>query len=91
MKRSICTVLAAVMLAFVFATAASAETFSDVKADRWSYQDIDYAVHKGYLKGVGGGRFDPEGACTRAMVVTVLYRVEGEPKVTAKSPFTDVP
>ncbi len=91
MKRFICTVLAAVMLTVVFTATASAETFSDVKADRWSYQDISYAVEKGYLKGVGGGLFDPEGACTRAMVVTVLYRVEGEPKVTAKSPFTDVP
>ncbi|MBQ7474931.1 MAG: S-layer homology domain-containing protein, partial [Clostridia bacterium] len=45
----------------------------------------------GYMKGVGGDLFDPEGSLTRAMVATVLWRREGEPKPTAPSGFSDVP
>ena len=91
-KRIISALLTVIFLAFAISvTAAPSASFIDVEADRWSYSDIAYAVEKGFLKGVGGGRFAPEEACTRAMVVTVLYRAEGEPQVTARSPFTDVP
>ncbi len=93
-ERIISVILAAVIFSFIIATAASASpsvSFTDVEQDRWSYSDIEYAVNKGYLKGVGGGLFAPEEACTRAMVVTVLYRAEKEPAVTANSQFVDVP
>ncbi len=65
--------------------------FSDVGADRWSASSIEYAVKEGYMKGVGGGLFDPEGPLTRAMVATVLWRREGSPAPTAPGGFTDVP
>ena len=65
--------------------------FSDVTEDRWSYGSINYAVENGYMQGVGGGKFDPTGSLTRAMVATVLWRREGSPKPTAPSGFSDVP
>ena len=44
------------------------------------------------MYGVGNGRFNPTGDVTRAMLVTILYRVEGSPSVEGMSnPFTDVP
>ncbi|MGM9640478.1 MAG: S-layer homology domain-containing protein, partial [Faecousia sp.] len=43
------------------------------------------------MKGVGGGKFNPNGKTTRAMLVTTLYRMAGEPEVAELSTFTDVP
>ena len=44
------------------------------------------------MNGVSGDRFDPKGAMTRAMLVTVLYRLAGEPDVSGlENPFSDVP
>ncbi|MBQ1503665.1 MAG: S-layer homology domain-containing protein, partial [Clostridia bacterium] len=94
MKR-LCFFLAAVMIASVFASALpsyAAETgFSDVEEGRWSAASIEYAVKNGYMNGVGGGKFDPEGSLTRAMVATVLWRREESPAPSAPSGFSDVP
>ncbi|MBR3416673.1 MAG: S-layer homology domain-containing protein [Clostridia bacterium] len=95
MKKIISLFIAAIMFAAALAAAitVSAETagFSDVEADRWSAASIEYAVKNGYLNGVGGGLFDPEGLLTRAMVATVLWRREGSPVPAAPSGFSDVP
>ncbi len=92
MKKLTCTILAAVMLASCVTVVSAVKTgFSDVAEDRWSAASIKYAVDNGYMKGVGGDKFDPEGSLTRAMVATVLWRREGEPKPTAPSGFVDVP
>ena len=93
MKKTISLLLAAVMIAAAFAAVpVSAEAaFSDVEDGRWSAASIEYAVKNGYMNGVGGGRFDPEGSLTRAMVATVLWRREGSPAPTAPSGFSDVP
>ncbi|MBR4661328.1 MAG: S-layer homology domain-containing protein, partial [Clostridia bacterium] len=72
--RSLSFFLALVML-FSFAaplTVGAKTLYSDVEAGRWSEGSIEYASENGYMQGVGGGRFDPEGSMTRAMVVTVL-------------------
>ena len=93
MKRLLCAILAVLMLAGTLAIAANAAgvDFKDVPKDRWSYQYVRYATDKGYLKGVGGGLFDPEGTTTRAMVVTVLWRRDGSPATAWRSDFKDVP
>ncbi|MBQ7474523.1 MAG: S-layer homology domain-containing protein, partial [Clostridia bacterium] len=92
MKRFLSIVFALLMLASCVTVAAAVKTgFSDVAEDRWSSASIRYAVGKGYMKGVGGDRFDPEGSLTRAMVATVLWRREGSPAPTAPSGFVDVP
>ena len=64
--------------------------FVDVKKSDWFYDEVQYAVSNGLFNGVGNDKFDPNGSMTRAMLVTVLYRLEGEPAVRGTSPFTDV-
>ena len=57
----------------------------------WAHDGIDYAIRNNLMNGVASNRFDPEGSMTRAMLVTVLYRAEGEPSVEGlKNPFKDV-
>ena len=94
MKKLLSAILATIMLAGAIAAAipagAAKIVFSDVGADRWSAASIGYAVENGYMNGVGGGLFDPEGPLTRAMVATVLWRREGSPAPSAPSGFDDV-
>ncbi|MBR7032574.1 MAG: S-layer homology domain-containing protein [Clostridia bacterium] len=94
MKKIISLFIAIVMLAAAIAVAlpvSAKSVFSDVEDGRWSASSISYAVNNGYMNGVGGGKFDPTGSLTRAMVATVLWRREGSPKPTAPSGFSDVP
>lgn len=66
--------------------------FNDVKVNDWFYSDVEYVYYSRMMNGVGNGNFDPYGTCTRAMVVTVLYRLQEEPDVSSLScPFKDVP
>ncbi|MBQ1502656.1 MAG: S-layer homology domain-containing protein, partial [Clostridia bacterium] len=86
MKKLISVLLAAIMLTAVSVVAlpaSAASAFSDVENGRWSAPSIKYAVQSGYMNGVGGDKFDPEGSLTRAMVATVLWRREKSPAPTA--------
>ena len=95
MKKALSFLLAAIMLAAILASALPASSAAadpvDVSLDRWSYSSVMYAINNNYMKGVGGGRFDPEGSLTRAMVATVLWRRQGSPSPAAPSGFSDVP
>ncbi len=64
--------------------------FIDVKESDWFYNDVKYAYENNLMLGVGEKLFEPNGSVTRAMLVTVLYRKEGEPSVTNVSTFADV-
>ncbi len=91
MKKILSMILAFMMVfGAVIAAYADGSPFSDVKETRWSYGAINYAVEKGYMNGIGDGKFDPAGSMTRGMVVTVLYRREGSPEVTFRNDFSDV-
>ena len=68
----------------------AALVFSDIPANEWYVDAVDYAVENGLMNGVGGGKFEPEGSMTRAMLVTVLWRYAGEP-MEGENTFTDVP
>ena len=57
--------------------------YSDVKATDWYLKAVKYALDAGLMNGVGSG-FAPNGALTRGMLVTVLYRMAGSPKVEGK-------
>lgn len=70
--------------------AAATSSFSDVPGNEWYAPYVQYAYDNGLMNGVGGGRFDPQGSTTRAMVVTILYRISGSPSTSAYS-FGDVP
>ena len=66
--------------------------FWDVKESDWFYDAVRYVAYNEYMKGTSSSRFEPNGSMTRAMLVTVLYRMVGEPDVKDLSmPFTDVP
>ena len=54
--------------------AASGASFADVPADSYYAQAVAWAIENGITAGVGGGRFDPNATCTRAQIVTFLYR-----------------
>ena len=64
---------------------------TDVPETAWYHDAVDYMMAKGLMGGVSATTFDPEGTLTRAQLVTVLYRIEGEPEVDGKHQFTDVP
>ena len=63
--------------------------FSDVGPNDWFYDAVLYAVDNGLMNGVGGDLFAPNAPTTRAMIVTILYRMEGEPDVEGLPPFSD--
>ena len=65
-------------------------TFADVDDAAWYAAFVKEATEKGYMNGVGNNKFNPDGTCTRAMVVTVLYRVAGQPAVGGPASFTDL-
>ena len=65
--------------------------FKDVKGGAWYEDAVYYAAYHGIMGGVGTGKFDPEGTTTRAMLVQVLYNMEGKPDVSSvQTPFTDI-
>ena len=64
--------------------------FVDVPQKAWYVEAVNYAVQNGLMNGVGNDQFNPEGSMTRAMLVTVLWRYEGEPEA-GKNTFSDVP
>ena len=65
------------------------ETFKDVKKNDWYYEAVEYVANKGLMNGTGNDEFTPDANTTRGMIVTILYRLEGSPKVSM-STFTDV-
>ena len=65
-------------------------SFTDVPESAWYYEWVARAVQIGLFSGMSETEFAPESHMTRAMLVTVLYRMDGEPAVTSKAPFTDV-
>lgn len=65
--------------------------FSDISStSAWQKRTVRYVVEKGLMNGTGSGKFNPYGEFNRAQMVTILYRLEGEPKVSGKSNFTDL-
>lgn len=64
--------------------------FIDVKESDWFYEAVKYAVEYGLLAGTGESTFSPHEPMTRAMLVTVLHRLEGSPEATDTNSFTDV-
>ncbi len=65
--------------------------FSDVAVNAWYHDSVEFVVAFGLMEGMGGKTFAPEGNMTRAQLVTVLYRLVGEPEVDGMvNPFTDV-
>ena len=64
--------------------------FTDVPAGSWYYDDVAWAYENSLMNGTGATTFSPNLTTTRAMIVTILYRLEDQPAVSAACPFTDV-
>ena len=75
----------------VSAPEAPAFPFTDVALTDSFYDDVKFVYDHDIMNGVSDTKFDPCGTLTRGMVVTILYRLEGEPEVEWKGVFTDVP
>lgn len=70
-------------------TAKTAATFTDLTQD-WYKDAVAWAVEKGIVNGVGNNKFAPNETCTRAQIVTMLWRLNGSQKVTPTINFTDL-
>ena len=68
----------------------SAMPFTDVKAGSYYYDAVLWAVEQGITKGTSDTAFSPNASCTRAQIVTFLWRANGSPAVSGNSAFTDV-
>ena len=64
--------------------------FEDCTEDDWFYPDIIYVAANGIMRGTGSGEFSPDVLTTRGMLVTMLYRLDGEPEVSGSCRFSDV-
>ena len=69
---------------------ASRLPFTDVSTSDWFYDDVKFVYENGLFSGTDSRSFSPSASMTRAMLVTVLYRLEGEPAVAGRSSFADV-
>ena len=67
------------------------QIFKDVPVDAYYYEAVKWAAEKGITGGVGNGRFAPNDPCTRAQIVTFLWRAAGSPTPKNMSSFADVP
>lgn len=66
--------------------------FTDVKPGDWCYDAVQYVYDNGLMAGTSAYTFTPGGATTRGMIVTILYRMEGQPSIAGESgAFADVP
>lgn len=65
--------------------------FADVATDAYYYEAVKWAAEQGITGGTGGGLFSPDSTCTRAQIVTFLWRAAGSPEPKAMSGFSDVP
>ena len=90
MKKIISLILSTVMLLSTVITV-NAASFKDVKSSDWYYSSVNYVADKGIMNGTSNTKFSPKASLTRAMGVTLLYRVAGSPSVAGVNiPFTDV-
>ena len=64
--------------------------FTDVEENGWYHTGVDFMVKNGFMNGVADDAFDVDGNLIRAQLVTILYRIAGEPESTATNPFADV-
>lgn len=65
--------------------------YTDLDRNAWYHDGIHYCIEHGLMQGIGNNKFDPNGTTTRAMIVTILWRLEGSPVVNYAMDFEDVP
>lgn len=89
-KKTVSFLLAlAVLLTLTVSACAVGDGFSDVMENAPYREAVNWCRENGIMNGVSETEFDPDGTLTRAMLVTALYRAEGEPEVSGEPTFTD--
>ena len=73
-----------------FVEEAPTQSFADVSTDAYYYEAVKWAAKNGITGGVGNGLFAPDAPCTRAQIVTFLWRAAGSPEPTSMKGFADV-
>lgn len=86
MRERVISLLAAVCL-----LAGAAAAFSDVEQGDWFCQDVEFVLERGIMNGMSDETFAPAAPVSRAMVVTVLHRMEKSPEIEEDILFPDVP
>jgi len=64
--------------------------YTDVDITQWYHESIDYVIASGLMNGTGAATFAPNATTSRGMIVTILWRLEGQPVPKAPAAFTDV-
>ena len=93
MKKQLLTLLlcVALLLGMIPTAQAAQPPFTDVPSGSWYYNAVTYAYENNLFNGTSATTFSPELSMSRAMLVTVLYRLHGSPEVSGATPFADVP
>ena len=95
MKKRLCSLALAMALTVSLftgtASAAGWNPFWDVPQSHWAHEAVTYVYENDLMNGTDGSLFSPESTTTRAQVVTVLYRLAGQPAADWANPFWDVP
>ena len=65
--------------------------FTDVKTTDWFYDEVGFVYSNRIMNGKTPTKFDPQGATTRGMIVSILWRLEGKPAVSSRMKYRDVP
>ena len=95
MKKRLCSLALAMALTVSLftgtASAAGWNPFWDVPQSHWAHEAVTYVYDNDLMNGTDGSLFSPESTTTRAQVVTVLYRLAGQPAADWANPFWDVP
>ena len=92
MKKQISFILAVVLILGMIPPVYAAQLpFTDVKQGSWYADAVEYVYSNGLMNGTGETTFSPGTNMSRAMIVTVLHRLEGSPASSVQLPFDDVP
>lgn len=87
--RNKITVFSLIASMFISSSSLGATPFKDI-SDHWGKENIEWGYVKGIAKGVSDDEFAPDKDVTRAMFITMLYRLEGSPEISGTSKFKDV-
>ena len=90
-RKALCLILVLILLLSSAVPVFAAHPFTDVPAGAWYTPYVDYVYENSLMNGISATAFAPGSNMSRGMVVTVLYRLEGEPSARGSTPFSDVP
>jgi hypothetical protein len=91
-RKALCAALSGVLIAGLLPAGAGAVSvpYNDVSSGSWYAEAVQYVTASSLMAGVESGTFGPTLSTTRGQIVTILYRLAGQPAVTGRAPFLDV-